>query len=124
MSTQEKKDYARGYAAGTKIRTATTAQHYRELQEVALRAERAEKASGIGHCEHCRHWNPPPNCSWGYCNVTRRMPGTPNGCWMQPNRGEGPISTSPRFGCVLFSAMPSTDPSAQPATGEGKTNDR
>jgi hypothetical protein len=101
-----KRGYSKGYATGRGDQSKIEQRHYAEVQAVAVRAERAETASGIGHCENCTHWRKPdPSYAWGNCTATR-APGTPWGCWAQAEdvttRHTVQISTSPRFGCVLF----------------------
>lgn len=106
MSSDYKRGYGKGYNTGRGEQSVIERRHQAELLAVAQRAERAEAAAGIGHCENCRHWKKrSPSHAWGDCTAPR-APGTPYGTWIQ---GEDPdtrrialVSTSPRFGCVLF----------------------
>lgn len=107
-SADYKQGYGKGYYAGRSDQGEIERRHLAELKDVAARAERAESASGVGHCERCRHWDKRPDTTWGYCSASRQ-PGTPWGCWGQGNfinerYDQGRISTTPRFGCVLFMA--------------------
>lgn len=101
-----KRGYSKGYTTGRGEQSAIEQRHRAELLAVAERAERAETASGVGHCEDCQHWQKPQiSYAWGHCTVGQ-APGTPYGCWAQAEEAETyrtvRISTSPRFGCVLF----------------------
>jgi hypothetical protein len=107
-SADYKQGYTKGYNTGRK-ETAELDRKYRDREmQLAVRTERAESDHGIGHCEGCKHWEKPrPEAQWGLCNAPQ-SPGSPWGCWAQgpyDNKWDrGLISTSPRFGCVLFSA--------------------
>lgn len=107
-------DYMRGYQAGRNARDRTAFARAESARKdalaVAQRAERAEAAAGIGHCDGCAHWTRPDGCSWGFCEASR-IPGSPWGCWAQGPRvqigdhhDQGRISTTPKFGCVMFMA--------------------
>lgn len=106
QTPEYKRGYANGYNARNRGKWAIEQQHHAETLAVAQRAERAEAAAGIGHCEDCQHWSrPAPTCAWGNC-MAGKAPGTPFGCWAQAEETGThrvvQISTSPRFGCVLF----------------------
>lgn len=106
QTSEYKLGYANGYNARNRDQWKVEQRHQAEVLAVAQRAERAEKAAGVGHCEDCQHWRRPhPTYAWGICTATK-APGTPWGCWAQAEevdtRRTVQISTSPRFGCVLF----------------------
>lgn len=114
MATREEKNaYSRGYATGKRSADAALAEQRARADDAARRAEFAEGANGVGHCEDCKHWDRGggragwENCAWGDCRAPR-APGTPWGCWMHADDGK-PISTTPRFGCVLFLAKSAPD---------------
>lgn len=102
-----KRGYSKGYNTGRGDTSKIEMRHWEECQAVAERAERAEAAAGLGHCDECRHWERAcPVCAWGYCNASKQA-GSPWGCWAQgPSIGDGRdlgrISTTPKFGCVMF----------------------
>lgn len=106
MTREEKTAYGRGYATGKRSADATLAEQRARADEAARRAEFAESANGVGHCEDCKHWDRGgggsgwERCSWGVCRVPC-APGTPHGCWATGDDGK-PITTTPRYGCVLF----------------------
>ena len=106
-SPDYKRGYSSGYNAGRKESSAAQLKFDKESLISAQRAERAESGAGIGHCDECVNWVRPTNCNWGYCEASRAA-GSPWGCWAQgpemPNsRDFGRITTTPKFGCVLFS---------------------
>lgn len=106
QSADYKRGYGSGYNTGRGDQSKIEQRHQAELLAVAQRAERAEAAGGIGHCEDCAHWRrPKPEYAWGNC-LAQKAPGTPYGCWAQAEEAgtykNVMVSTSPRFGCVLF----------------------
>lgn len=113
ITRAEHNAYGRGYAAGARRSDREVAAMREEAKRTAERAELAEKAQGIGHCEECRYWvrgGDGPNasaCAWGVCTVPRGI-GTPWGVWASADHplvgGPGNITTTPRFGCVMFRA--------------------
>jgi len=117
-SREEANAYSRGYAAGKRSADASNASERARADDAAQRAERAEKLQGIGHCEDCAHWNRGDRprhgwegCAWGTCSAPRAA-GTPWGTWCAVDasqRDNLKITTTPRFGCVLFKVAPTTD---------------
>lgn len=118
-------DYKRGYKAGYSAgRTSCEPSLIAERQlalDAAQRAERAESAKSIGHCDECFHWirgglgnyAHKDVCAWGVCNI-KRAAGTPWGTRMWAD-DSNPVTTTPKFGCVLFAAISQSSPQA----GEG-----
>lgn len=114
-SADYKQGYTKGYNTGRKETGELHRKYHDENLLAAQRAERAEAGAGIGHCDGCANWvRPAPSYAWGYCNASRAA-GSPWGCWAQAPelegaRDKGRITTSPKFGCVLFQPSPKETP--------------
>ncbi|MBI4695515.1 MAG: high-potential iron-sulfur protein [Gammaproteobacteria bacterium] len=96
--------YSKGYAAGRK-RSDKELNYLRNAARLAsARAYRAEKAEPYGHCEDCGFWmRGIDRIAWGTCTV-HAQPKVAGDLWESSRDGK-PITTSRKFGCLLFLAL-------------------
>lgn len=116
-TTAEKRAYARGYNAGTKIREASREADRQVMTSLIERAQRAEAAAGLGCCANCQHWQRESvRTKWGECH-SRNLKGNKPWPWPwfrldvdMPTKQLPLPFTSEDFGCVLFMSRNTATP--------------
>jgi hypothetical protein len=107
-SDDYKRGYSKGYNAGTREIAAVRQRCFEQVEDASARAEHAQVAAGIGHCNGCRHWaRGSERTLWGLCNASEgAIRGVP---WFRGDDGRSAVTTSERFGCVLFAPKGTAD---------------